>query len=125
MRDAFVTSGLLQLTFAVWLGWPLVAFVTGAKRVGPLRDMRRTLQCHLDNIFMGVIQLAIAAVHPAIPPIAGALLIAGSWINPQMFLVFAIAEKPLELRWVSVVSALSFTALSVAYPWLVVAWLRR
>lgn len=125
MRDAFVTSGLLQLTVAVWLGWPLVAFVTGAERVGPLRDMRRTLQCHLDNIFMGVIQLAIAAVHPAIPAVAGWLLIAGSWINPQLFLVSAISKRSLELRWVRAVSALSFLALSVAYPWLVVAWLRR
>ena len=126
MTDILITSGLIQLTFGVWLGWPLVGFLTGARKVGPFRHMRRVLQGHLDNIFMGFIQLAIAAVHPAIAVGAGVLLIAGSWLNPQFFLLQAMRESSSGLpKAANSLAFLSFAALTIAYPWLVIDWLTR
>ncbi|MFZ5608037.1 MAG: hypothetical protein ACOY99_00335 [Pseudomonadota bacterium] len=123
MRELLISSALIQLSLAVFLGWPLVAFHAGAKRVGPLKSARRLLQAHLDNVLMGLLQLAIAATHPAIPWGAGWLLIAGSWINPQLFLIQAIApEKTLAQKGSRRLASISFALLTIAYPWLAWAW---
>lgn len=137
-----MTSGLLQLTVGVWLGWAVLAFVGGRTKVGPLVARRPTLQCHLDNIMMGGLQLAVAGAVSELPAVPVLLLLFGSWVNPQLFLAMAIGFSPLAqaasaspasdapgaarprsglrrvtpaIRWAS------FSALTLAYPWLAIA----
>ena len=123
MQDLLISSALIQLSLAVFLGWPLVFFHAGAKTVGPLKSAKRLLQAHIDNVLMGILQLALAAAHPAIPIAAGWLLVAGSWINPQLFLVQAVApEKTLMDKTSRRLASISFLFLTIAYPWLAWAW---
>ena len=123
MQTILISSGLIQITFAVALGWVMVAMFGPTGRFGPLRNAKRVLQCHIDNILMALLQFASAAVHPAIPEIAGWLLVIGSWTNAQLFLVHAFSEKGyIKHRIIDVATMISFGLLSVAYPWLLYAW---
>ena len=138
MRDVLISSGLAQLTLGVWLGWVVLGFAGGRERVGPFLARRETLQCHLDNLMMGVLQLAIAGAVPDLPAPAVWLLLFGSWVNPQLFLAMAIgfsasgpaaygprpADAPSRhpLRHITrSIRRLSFGSLTVAYPWLAIA----
>ena len=115
MQSILISSGLIQITFAVSLGWVLVAMYGPGKRFGPLKDAKRVLQCHIDNILMSLLQFAIAAVHPAIPVIAGSLLVIGSWTNAQLFLIHACSAKGyVKHRVVGVGTMISFSILSIA-----------
>jgi len=126
MKEILITSALAELTFAVVLGWPLNLFRAGRAKVGPFHSMKRLLQAHLDYIFMAMLQLAVAAVHPAIPPIAGWLLAVGSWTNPTLFLLGGILPPERERDGSSIaITIVSFALLTVAYPWLLYAWLTR
>jgi hypothetical protein len=126
MKETLITSGLVEITFAVILGWPLNMFRMGRTQVGPFHSMRRLLQAHLDYMFMALLQMAVAAVHPAIPPIAGWLLVIGSWTNPTLFLLGGILPPERERDASSIaITMASFAVLTVAYPWLLYAWLTR
>lgn len=123
MQNILISSGLIQVTFAIALGWVLTGLYSGMKSVGPLKNARRLLQCHLDNIFMALLQMAIAAVFPALPILAGWLLVIGSWTNPQLFLYQATsAGNGRDLPGISVLALASFAILSAAYGWLLLAW---
>lgn len=123
MQSILISSGLIQITFAVSLGWVLVVMYGPGKRFGPLKDAKRVLQCHIDNILMSLLQFAVAAVHPSIPVIAGSLLVIGSWTNAQLFLIHACSAKGyVKHRVVDVGTMISFSILSIAYPWLLYAW---
>lgn len=125
MKSILITSGLFQITLAVMQGWIITAMYSGMVPFGPLKNSKRVLQCHIDNIMMSLLQFAIAVVHPAIPEGAGWLLIIGSWVNAQLFLVHATSDKGyVKHRAVSLVTFASFGTLTVAYPWLLIAWLR-
>lgn len=123
MQSILISSGLIQITFAVALGWVMVAMYGPRKRFGPLVHAKRVLQCHIDNILMALLQFAIAAVHPAIPEVAGWLLVVGSWTNAQLFMVHAFSKEGyIKHRIIDIATMISFGLLSVAYPWLLYAW---
>lgn len=118
-----VASGLYQLAFAVLLGWPLTAMYAGVAKVGPIRDRQRLLQCHLDNIFMGVIQVAVGVAHSGINSILGFIFIAASWTNPQGFLIRAIyPEVPLTQKGLMAFGLLATVLATIAYPWLALSY---
>jgi len=125
MKSRLITSGFIQICVAVLQGWVITAMYGGMKRFGPLKNSKRVLQCHIDNIMMSLLQFAIAAVHPAIPTVAGWLIVIGSWLNAQLFLIHAVSEKGyVKSRALSVLTFFSFSTLTIAYPWLLIAWLR-
>ena len=126
MFDILITSGLVQVTFGVLLGWPLTGLYSGMNRVGPLVNAKRVLQCHLDNIFMGILQMLIGTFFSTLPEIAGWLLLVGSWSNPQLFLYQATTKgNGRTLPGISALAFVSFTIMTVAYLWIVIAWLGR
>lgn len=94
MNDILITSGFIQMIWAVSLGWVMTGFYKGTGKVGPFASSKRVLQAHIDNIMMALLQFAIAAVHPEVPVIAGLLLLFGSWVNPQLFLIIATFSDP-------------------------------
>lgn len=114
--DCLYLSGTGQLAFAVLQGWPIAMHGGGgwAKRVFP--DRKRLLQSHIDNLMMGTLQLALAA---GTLPFTGwilALILVGSWLNPQFFLLMAVqGEKFRGGKLLRAVTAASFAALTVGY----------
>jgi hypothetical protein len=123
MQSILISSGLIQITFAVSLGWVMVVMLGPHKGFGPLVNFKRVLQCHIDHILMSLLQFAMAAVHPAIPEVAGWLLVVGSWTNAQLFMVHALSEEGyIKHPILDAVTFVSFMLLSVAYPWLLYAW---
>lgn len=126
MQEILITSGLTQVTFAVLLGWPLTGLHMGMKKVGPLVNARRVLQSHLDNIFMGILQMVIALAFSDLPVLAGWLLLVGSWSNPQLFLYQATTTGDARtLPGISTWAFLSFGIMTAAYLWLLAAWVLR
>lgn len=123
MAQILISSGLIQITFAVALGWVITYMYATGRSFGPFKVAKRVLQCHIDNILMALLQFAIAAVHPAIPEVAGWLLLIGSWTNAQLFLLHACSPGGyIKHRAVDAATFVSFGLLSVAYPWLLYAW---
>jgi hydroxylaminobenzene mutase len=124
MNTILITSGFLQMILAVSLGWVMTGFYKTPDVVGPFKSSKRVLQAHIDNILMALLQFAIAAVHPEIPMIAGLLILFGSWVNPQLFLVMAAADD-LEraAKSLRLITLVSFAALTIAYPWLLISFL--
>ena len=62
MTPTLVKIGLFEIAFAALLGWALIAHREkpgSLKRIGVIAP-RRILQCHLDQIMMGLILIAAA-----------------------------------------------------------------
>ena len=118
------TSGMVQATFGVLLGWAMAGFADGRTTLGPLRSRKRVLQCHLDNLFMGALQLGVAAVHPALPTGAAWCLVIGSWVNPQLFLWQALdPQVDLGTSWRLLIALGSFTAATTGWIWTTASYL--
>lgn len=117
---------MVQATFGVLLGWVMAGFASGRTELGPFRTRKRVLQCHLDNLFMGALQLGVAAVHPDVPGGAALLLVFGSWVNPQLFLWQAIDPKvDLGRSWRLAIVLASFTAATTGWVWTTASYLAR
>lgn len=113
------TSGLIQLTFAVLLGWPIYLHRQSAflQRVIPGRA--RLLQSHIDDIFMGILHIVLAGHVAKGGPILVGLFIFGSLMNAQIFLFLAFTNDACASRaWFRIVTLFSFASLTVAYLWL-------
>jgi hypothetical protein len=118
------TSGMVQATFGVLLGWVMAGFASGRTELGPFRSRKRVLQCHLDNLFMGALQLGVAAVHPAVPEGAAWCLVVGSWMNPQLFLWQAFDPAvDLGKGWRLAITLGSFTAATTGWVWATASYL--
>ena len=119
MNEVVAVSGLLQATLGVWMGWGMMAFHSGAERLGPIRSLQRLKQAHLDNLFMGALQLGIAAINTTLPTVPAVLLIFGSWTNAQLFFLQSmVPEVTLRKPWARWLAMPSALALTIAYPWL-------
>lgn len=117
VNETVLLSGLVQITFAVFLGWPVLAFRFGWKVVGPFKHAHRLLQAHIDNIMMAMLQIALSAAVSRINILAGTLLLIGSWINPQLFLMAAMTEGGInKSRSTKPLAYFSFSTLTIAYP---------
>jgi hypothetical protein len=82
------------------------------------------LQCHLDNLFMGALQLGVAAVHPGVPAGAAWCLVVGSWVNPQLFLWQALDPAvDLGSGWRLAIALGSFTAATTGWVWTTASYL--
>ncbi|MBM4245696.1 MAG: hypothetical protein FJ148_18135 [Deltaproteobacteria bacterium] len=124
--DLVAASGMVQATFGVLLGWVMAGFSSGRTELGPFRSRKRVLQCHLDNLFMGALQLGGAAVHPGLPAGAALSLVAGSWLNPQLFLWQALDPAvDLGSGWRLPIVLASFTATTVGWVWTTASYLLR
>lgn len=113
------TSGMIQLTFAVLLGWPIYLHRQSAFLEQLIPGRARLLQSHIDDIFMGILHIVLAAHVARGGPILVGLFIFGSWMNAQIFLFLAFTNDACASRaWFRTVTMLSFTSLTVAYLWL-------
>lgn len=106
--------GLCLLAFGALSGWVVVLrteYPQVLTRIG-VKSPRRLLQAHIDFIMMGVILIAVGL---ALPDLAGwnrALLIAGTVVNPLLFLPLAFREEWSKAIPYRVITILSFLAMS-------------
>lgn len=113
------TSGLIQLTFAVLLGWPIFLHGKSAFLQRMIPGRARLLQSHIDDIFMGILHIILAGYVAKGGPIPVGLFIFGSWMNAQIFLFLAFTNDACASRaWFRIVTLFSFASLTVAYLWL-------
>jgi hypothetical protein len=109
-------TGLVLLAVGALSGWAVmlkVAFPGVLRRAG-VTSPRRLLQAHIDYIVMGVILIAVGTALPDLADWNRALLIAGTIVNPTLFLPLAWRESIADTLAYRVVTVLSFSAMSIA-----------
>lgn len=114
--NVVVQTGLVLLAVGALSGWVVmlrVAFPVVLEKAG-VTSPRRLLQAHIDVIVMGVILIAVGTALPDLATWNRVLLIAGTIVNPALFLPLAWRESIAETLPYRVVTVLSFSAMSVA-----------
>jgi hydroxylaminobenzene mutase len=115
MSVSWVTQiGGVELAVGALSGWVIALSVDAPERVraAGVRAPHRLRQAHIDLIVMGVILLVAGLAAPGLPAVWQALLVAGAWVNPLLFLPLAWSpdqQKRLPYR---AVTLASFTAMS-------------
>lgn len=91
-----------------------------ASRLFPNR--KRLPQSHIDNLMLGTLQVALAADELSFTGWILALILAGSWLNPQFFLLMAVqGDKFRGGNLLRTLNAASFAALTIGYVALFIA----
>ncbi|HEU4657245.1 MAG TPA: hypothetical protein VFR97_06950 [Capillimicrobium sp.] len=115
MAVSWVTqAGGVELALGALSGWVIALSVDRPdliRRAG-VRNPGRLRQAHLDLIVMGVILLAVGVAAPGLPPLWQALLVAGAWVNPLLFLPLAFRPEASKAPPYRAVTLLSFAAMS-------------
>lgn len=115
------TSGFAQLLLAVLLGWPIFLHRTSPRLQALFESRARLLQTHIDDIFMGLLQVLLAGHVAQGGPILTGLFVFGSWMNAQIFLFLSFSgDRCAQSTWFKAVTMMSFSALTAAYGWLFV-----
>ena len=122
-----VKLGICELAVAALSGWAMVLIVEcpqALTRAG-VRHTGRIRQAHLDLLFMGTIVTVVGlAVHP-VPVWVGALLVAGAYLQPLMFIPLAVRPELGGSLAFRALSGMLFSASSVAWVSLAVIVLSR
>jgi hypothetical protein len=109
-------SGLLELAVGALFGWAIVARLERPgllTKIG-IKSPRRLMQAHLDYVMMGLIAIAVGLALPSLAGWAKALLLAGTWVNPTLFLPLAFSDEMQGNLVYRVVTVTSFVAMSTA-----------
>jgi len=91
-------SGMTELAVGALLGWPYslaVSSPTKAARLG-VRSADRLRQAHLDFVLMGALSVLDSFAVPGVPGQVAGLAVAGTWLNPGVFLVLAARPNAAE-----------------------------
>jgi hypothetical protein len=116
------TSGMAQLAFAVLLGWPIFLHrrYPLLQKIIPSRS--RLLQSHIDDVFMGLLQVVLAGYIAKGGMVLALLFVFGSWMNAQIFLFLALSnDRCANQLWFKIVTLTSFLSLTFAYVALLAA----
>lgn len=114
--NVLVRSGLVELALGALFGWLIVirlerpALLTRAGVKSP----RRLMQAHLDYVMMGLIAIAVGLALPDLADWITVLLLAGTWVNPTLFLPLAFADDVDRNPVYRTVTVASFVAMSTA-----------
>lgn len=114
--NILVQVGLCLLAFGAVSGWVVMLrteYPQLLKRVG-VKSPRRLLQAHIDYIIMGVILIAVGTALPDLATWNRIALIAGTIVNPTLFLPLAFREEWSKAVPYRVVTVASFATMSVA-----------
>ncbi|MDQ8045048.1 MAG: hypothetical protein AAGC46_15925 [Solirubrobacteraceae bacterium] len=95
MTDVLLAVGVLQLASAALLGWLMALHRASPTALGKLgiKAPHRVTQLHLDQVMMGLIDLAIATAFPDVPDAIAIPIIVGTILNPLGFVPLAFWPK--------------------------------
>ncbi len=114
--NILVQVGLCLLALGAVSGWVVVLRIEHPdvlQRIG-VRSPRRLLQAHIDYIMMGVILIAVGLALPDLATWNQVALIAGTIVNPALFLPLAFREEWSKALPYRVLTIASFATMSVA-----------
>ena len=114
MTPTLAKIGLFEIAFAALLGWALIAHREkpgSLKRFGVIAP-RRILQCHLDQIMMGLILIAVGLAVDDLPLAIAIPLVFGTIMNPLLFLPEAFSNTVGDRPWFKGLGLLSVLAMS-------------
>jgi hypothetical protein len=114
MTPTLAKIGLVEIAVAALLGWLLVLRLENPdllRRLG-IKSPRRILQCHLDQVMMGLILIAIALAVPDLPDWIKVPVVFGTLMNPLLFLPQAFSDTIGDTVAFKAVSAVSLVATS-------------
>jgi hypothetical protein len=114
MIPTLVQIGLVEIAFAALLGWVLVVWRESPAllaRAG-VRSPRRILQCHLDQIMMGLILIAVGLAVPSLPAAIEVFVVFGTLVNPLLFLPQAFSDTVTQRLPYRVLTAISLLSTS-------------
>jgi hypothetical protein len=114
MTPTLAKIGLVEIAVAALLGWLLVVRLENPdllRRLG-VKSPRRILQCHLDQVMMGLILIAIALAVPDLPDWIKVPVVFGTLMNPLLFLPQAFSDTVGDTVAFKAVSAVSLVATS-------------
>ncbi|MGE4425786.1 MAG: hypothetical protein AB7G37_04955 [Solirubrobacteraceae bacterium] len=112
--DILAQVGLCLLAVGALLGWLVVLrteYPDVLRRVG-VRSPRRLLQMHLDYVIMGILLIAVGTALPDLAAWNRVALIAGTVVNPILFLPLAFREEWSKALPYRVLTVASFVAMS-------------
>ena len=112
--STLVRIGLCELALGALLGWLVALQVDRPRLVERLgvRSPRRLLSAHLDYVVMGLILIAVGLAVPGLAGWAQVVLVAGTIVNPTLFLPLAFREEVARTFAYRTLSVLSFAATS-------------
>jgi hypothetical protein len=115
VTNALLIVGTLQLASAALLGWLIALQRSSPEKVKALGIVapRRIMQLHLDQVMMGVIDIAVASAFPALPAGIALALVIGTIFNPLGFVPLAFVpalEQGLPYR-VFIVTSFVFSTI--------------
>jgi hypothetical protein len=123
MTDVLLVIGVLQLASAALLGWLITANRSkpgSLERIG-IRAPHRIMQLHLDQVMMGLIDLAVATAFPEIPNWVAIPLAIGTVLNPLGFVPLAFNPKLDQTLGFKAFVGFSFVASTIGFVGLA-AW---
>jgi hypothetical protein len=109
-----VRSGLLELALGALSGWVIVIKLEQPQlltRLG-VKSPRRLMQAHLDYVMMGLIAIAVGLALPDLADWIKVLIVAGTWVNPSLFLPLAFSDAAQQHPAYRAVTLASFLAMS-------------
>lgn len=121
--EKLLFSGAVFLAASLALAWLLVAVKYMGWFTGVFKNAKYLLSAHLDYTFMAILNWVVYLMYQsqklsANEPIIW-LIIAGSFLNPFLFLVMSIvpdmSKKPTSVF--GMVSSVSFTLTTAGYLW--------
>lgn len=114
MINLLLAVGVLQLASAALLGW-VIALHRAKPEVlakGGIKAPHRVMQLHLDQVMMGLIDLAVATAFPDIPDLIAIPIVVGTILNPLGFVPLAFWTKVDETVGYRAAIGVSFIATS-------------
>ena len=117
MTNVLLAVGVLQLASAALLGWLIALQRSNPEAVAKLgiKAPHRIMQLHLDQVMMGLIDIAIATAFPEIPDWIAVALVIGTILNPLGFLPLAFFPKLDQTIAFRAFVGFSFTASTIAF----------
>ena len=116
MTPTLAQIGLCEIAFAAVLGWALIVWKekpATLKRFG-VKSPRRILQCHLDQIMMGLILIAVGLAVDGLPTWIAVPLVFGAIMNPLLFLPEAFSDTVGDRAWFKILGFVSVFAMSTS-----------
>ncbi|EFC41170.1 predicted protein [Naegleria gruberi] len=128
-KHLLISSGLVEICWAIVLGWYLaLSIIARPRKIPPFNNFRRVLQAHIDYILMGMLQMGVAVATSdvmVLPDWVVKMFVFGAWANASSFLIFAVSEDYVNYMVVKIFSVISFLSLTIVFPYIAMEYISK